>query len=83
MTENERIFLDRAMTQLGLSDEERRRVIDLEGWNDAEAALGALSIEQKQELVSELIDAASTDGRLSPLESTMVKNIAMALGLPS
>jgi uncharacterized tellurite resistance protein B-like protein len=43
--------------------------------------LSALPNEQKQELVSELVDAASADGRLSPLEATMVKRITEALGL--
>lgn len=83
MTENERDYLDRAMTKTGLTDDERRKVIDLEGWDSAEAMLMSLTDEKKQELVSELIDAASADGRLSPLESGMVKRIAAALGLQS
>lgn len=83
MTENERIFLDRSMTKMGLSPEERQKVIDLEGWNDAEASLSSLSVPQKEELVSELVDAASADGRLSPLEAEMVKRIAHSLGLES
>ena len=81
MTENERIFLDRAMTKMGLTDAERRAVIDLEGWNDAEAALTGLPMEDKQELIGELVDAASADGHLSPLENEMVKRITQALGL--
>lgn len=81
MTENERIFLDRSMTKMGLSPDERRQVIDLEGWNDAEASLASLSVPQKEELISELVDAASADGRLSPLEADMVKRIAHSLGL--
>jgi len=31
--------------------------------------------------VSQLVDAASADGRLSPLEMAMVKRISKALGL--
>lgn len=81
MTENERAFLDRAMTKMGLSPEERRRVIDLEGWDDAEAALGALPKDEKEALMSDLVDAASADGRLSPLEAQMVKRIGAALGV--
>lgn len=81
MTENERAFFDRAMTKLGLTDEERRKVIDLEGWDAAETMLRSLPDETKQEIVSELVDAASADGRLSPLESGMVKKISAALGL--
>lgn len=82
MTENERNFLEAAMDKLALTDDERKRVVELEGWNEAESALVALSLEKKQELVSELIDAATTDGRLSPLEAGMVQRISDALGIP-
>jgi len=81
VTENERIFLDRAMARLELTPEERRQVIELEGWNDAEATLASLGTEQKRALVSDLVDAASADGRLSPLEAEMVQRIARSLGL--
>lgn len=83
MTENERAFLDKAMTTMGLSADERRKVVDLEGWDDAEAALMSLGKTEKEALVSDLVDAASADGRLSPLEAQMVKRIAAALGLES
>ena len=81
MTENERAFLDSAMNKLGLGDEERRRVVNLEGWDEAEASLTGLSDDDKREIVSQLVDAASADGRLSPLEMAMVKRISAALGL--
>jgi uncharacterized tellurite resistance protein B-like protein len=81
MTENEGAFLDRAMTKLGVKDEERRGIVDLEGWDDAEGALLGASEEEKREIVSSLVDAASADGRLSPLEAAMVKRISKALGL--
>ena len=42
-----------------------------------------LSEDEKRETVSELVDAASSDGRLSPLEMAMVKRISKALGLES
>lgn len=81
MTENERAFLDAAMNKLAISPEDRRKIIDLEGWADAEAALTGLSTDEKQAIVSQLVDAASADGRLSPLEVAMVKRISAALGL--
>ena len=81
MTENERAFLDHAMKKLGVKDEERRGIIDLEGWDEAEGALTGASEEEKREIVSQLVDAASADGRLSPLEMQMVKRISKALGL--
>ena len=81
MTENERAFLDSAMKKLGVTDEERRGIHDLEGWDEAESALTGASEEEKREIVSSLVDAASADGRLSPLEMAMVKRISKALGL--
>ncbi len=81
MTENERAFLDSAMKKLGVKDDERRGIHDLEGWDEAESALTGASEEEKREIVSSLVDAASADGRLSPLEMAMVKRISKALGL--
>jgi len=81
MTENERAFLEEAMERIGLGPIERRRVIDLEGWDEAEPVVAKLSIEEKRELVGMIIDAASADGRLSPLEMATVKRITAALGV--
>ena len=81
MTENEHAFLDQAMNHLQLSTEQRRRVLDLDGWDEAEAALRALDREAKERIVSELLDAASADGRLSPLEVAAVKAISRDLGI--
>jgi len=83
MTENERAFLDQAMSRLGVLDSERRGILDLEGWDEAEAALTGLPEEEKRDMVSQLVDAASSDGRLSPLEMATVKRITKALGLES
>jgi uncharacterized tellurite resistance protein B-like protein len=81
MTENERAFLERAMHKLGLSEAERRKVIDLEGWDEAETLVVRLSDGEKRELVEMLVDAASADGRLSPLELQAVKRITAGLGV--
>lgn len=81
MTENERFFLDKEMKRQGVTPDERQKILDLEGWNDAESALKSLPTEEKRELMSQLVDAASADGRLSPLEMAMVKSISAALGL--
>src|SRR5947209_13705913 len=81
MTENERAFLDALMTRLKLSDAERKRVVDLEGLDDAEAAVQALSMEDKREIIGMMVDAASSDGRLSPLENQTVKRVSKALGV--
>lgn len=81
MTENERAFLDNAMKKLGVTEEEKRGIIDLDGWSEAEEALTGASEDEKRAIISQLVDAASADGRLSPLEMAMVKRISKALGL--
>ena len=81
MTENERVFLDKMMRGLGLDESERRRVLDLEGWDEAEPVVAKLSNDEKRELLSTLVDASSADGRLSPLEMAAVKRITDALGV--
>ena len=81
VTENERAFLEQSMDRLGVTPEERPGIINLEGWDEAEAALTSLSEDEKRDVVSQLVDAASSDGRLSPLEMKMVKAITKALGL--
>ncbi len=81
MTENERAFLDQAMDRLGVRDDERRGILDLEGWEEAERALTNLSETERRDVVSQLVDAAGADGRLSPLEMATVKRITKALGL--
>ena len=81
MTENERIFLDTMMKDLGLDDGERERVLALEGWDQAEPVVAKLSEEEKREFVSVLKSVSSADGRLSPLEAAAVKQITAALGV--
>ena len=81
ITENERTFLEGSMKRLGLDDAERRKVFDLEGLDEAERVLGKLSEDDRRAIVRMLVDAASVDGRLSPLEMQAVKQITTALGL--
>jgi uncharacterized tellurite resistance protein B-like protein len=40
-----------------------------------------LPVEERQELVEQLVDAASADGKLSPLELDVVKRVTKVLGL--
>lgn len=82
VTDDERAFLDGVMTKLGLDADERRGVIDLEGWDEAEAVVAALSIDERLALIELLFDAASSDGRLSPTEMAAIKAVETALGLP-
>jgi uncharacterized tellurite resistance protein B-like protein len=81
MSEDERAFLTNMMTKLGLTDEERQRVIDLEDWDKAEPIVNGLSEDERREIVDMLVDAASADGRLSPHEMAAVKRVTTALKL--
>jgi uncharacterized tellurite resistance protein B-like protein len=81
LSQDERSFLDASMRGLGLDDAEREGVLELDGWADAEPIVAALSTDEKRDLVSMLVDAASADGRLSPNELAAVKRITAALGL--
>ena len=81
MTEDERAFLERTMRGLGLDERQRQRVVDLEGWDEAEPVVAKLSADEKRELVAMLVDASSADGRLSPHEMATVKRITEALGI--
>ena len=81
MSDDEKEFLANMMTKLGLTDEERRRVIDLEGWDEAEPIVNGLPEEERRSIVELLVDAASADGRLSPHELATVKRVSAALKL--
>jgi uncharacterized tellurite resistance protein B-like protein len=83
MSDDEREFLANMMTKLGLTDDERKRVVNLEGWDEAEPIVNQLPEEERRGLVELLVDAASADGRLSPHELTAVKRVSEALKLKS
>lgn len=81
MTDDERAFLDAVMTAEGLDADERRGVIELEGWDDAEHLVRALPLEQRRALVEQLVDAASADGRLSASELATIRRVSAELGI--
>lgn len=81
MTDEERTFLDRAMTRLELTEEERDQVQHFEDGGEAEATMRALPVADRQAVMDELVGAALVDGQLSPAETALVKRIADALGL--
>ncbi|MCA9599367.1 MAG: TerB family tellurite resistance protein [Myxococcales bacterium] len=81
MTAQEREFLHRAMVGFGLSEDERQRVIELEGWDEAEHIVAAMTEREKRALVDDLTEAALIDGKLSPHELEAVQRIAQALGI--
>jgi uncharacterized tellurite resistance protein B-like protein len=81
MGEDERVFLSDLMTQLALTPEEKRGVIELEGWDEAEGIVNALPLDDKLALIELLVDAASADGHLSPTEMATIKRVEQALGV--
>jgi uncharacterized tellurite resistance protein B-like protein len=81
MTDEERAFLDSIVRQLGLTEEERRRVVALEDMAEAEAVARALPVVDKRALLDMLVDAASADGRLARLEMGVVQRLAAVLGV--
>ena len=83
MSDGEREFLASMMEKLGLTDEERKRVVNLEGWDEAEPIVQQLSEDERRSIVELLVDAASADGKLSPHELATVKRVSAALNLKS
>jgi uncharacterized tellurite resistance protein B-like protein len=81
MTDDEREFLDALMLELELDDAQRKRVIDLEGWDEADAIVRALPEDDRRDIVGRLVDASSADGKMSPHELEAVKRVTKALGL--
>lgn len=81
MSDDEKQFLGNMMDKLGLSDDEKKCVIELEGWDEAEPIVNQLSADEKSEIIELLVDAAAADGRLSPHELAAVKRVSSALGV--
>jgi uncharacterized tellurite resistance protein B-like protein len=83
MTDDERGFLDAMMTAEGLDAGERSRVIDLDGWDEAERLVRELPIADRRALVEQLVDAAAEDGRLSVHELATIRQLTDQLGVAS
>ena len=81
MQDEERQFLDTVMNSLGLTPEERKKVTELDGLDDAHKFVLALPKEERQQILEMLVDAASVDGKLSPHEMGVVKRLTQALQL--
>ena len=81
MHDEEREFLADLMTQLGLSDAERKQVIELEGLDAASAVVNQLPEDERRDLVATLVDASSADGKPSAHEMATVQRLTKALGL--
>ena len=81
MSEDERGFLGGLMSRLDLDDAQRKRVLALEGADEAETLCKQRSDDEKREILELLVDAAGSDGNLSKVEMTAMKGVSKALGL--
>ncbi|MBL8623708.1 MAG: TerB family tellurite resistance protein [Myxococcales bacterium] len=81
MTDDERGFLAALMARLALTDDERARVIDLEGVAAATAVVRDLPTADRQALLELALDAAAADGRLSVHEHATLAALRAALAL--
>lgn len=81
MTDDERAFLDELIASFGLSDDERKIVIELEGIDEAQALVAKLPEDERRAIVEQLVDAASADAKLSPHELAAIQKVATTLGV--
>lgn len=81
MAAPEKAFLGRVMAGLELDEAERRRVLDLDGLDEADDVVAALPADRRQQIVDQLVEAALVDGKLSPHEMDVVQQLSRKLGV--
>lgn len=80
MEETERLFLEEAMDDLGLSEEERVQVREFKNAG-AEDVVRDMPLDDKERLRDGLVAATLADGKISPHETAVVKYITDLMGL--
>ena len=80
MEETERLFLEEAMDDLGLTDDERAQVRDFKNAG-AEEVVRDMPLEDKEQLRDGLVEATLADGKISPHETEVVKYMTDLMGL--
>lgn len=80
-TDDERAFLESAMDAHNLTDEERSKVRDLEGWDEAEKTVLGLPMADKRAFMDGLVHAVLADGKVSPHEMAVIEKLSAALEL--
>lgn len=81
MTADERTFLDDCMNDVGLDDDERAQVVAIDPAEDIASEARGLPVEERREIVDLLVRAALADGRLSPYEMKLIRELTEALDL--
>jgi len=77
----ERLFLERAVSRLGLSDEERKEALSELDTEGAAAAAAGLPEAERRAIMSDLATAAAIDGDLHEAEERYLRKVATSLGL--
>ncbi len=80
MEEVERAFLEEAIADLGLTDEEAATVRDFKS-EGAEEVVRTMPVEDKERLRDGLVAATLADGKISPHETAVVKHITELMGI--
>ena len=76
----ERAFLEEAMDDFGLSEEDRVLVREFKS-EGAEDVVREMPQEDKERLRDGLVQATLADGKISPHETAVVKHITALMGL--
>lgn len=79
VTQVERDFLDRVMTEHGLDDAQKRAVRDFEGADGALERLLTLPKAERKSIVDQLLEASLADAKLSEREREHVQTLTAAL----
>lgn len=74
-------FLERAMSKLALTEEEKAQVMVLVNQDDALEALDSLTRDERLEFLDDLADVCWVDGDLDDYEVEQLRVICGALGL--
>ncbi len=80
MEEAEKLFLEEAMDDLGLTDEEKQDVRDFKNAG-SEEVVRDMPLADKERLRDGLVAATLADGKISPHETQVVKYITELMGL--
>jgi len=80
MEDVERAFLEEAMDDFGLAEDDRVLVRDFKN-EGAEEVVRDMPLEDKERLRDGLVAATLADGKISPHETAVVKHITELMGL--
>lgn len=74
-------FLQRTMDRLGLTEDEKARVMVIVDTDEALDALDSLTDDERARFLDSLAEVAWIDGDLDDYEVEQIRNVAFAMGL--